>query len=92
MTASISAISWGLTTLDIWGKIPWSVIALIMFIIFAIIMFCKVYDLERQIKKLTGEDAQLERQRKQLEIENFKTNKQRLEFEQQRGKGGYLDD
>ena len=82
VSASISAISWGLTGLDIWEKIPWSVIALISFIIFALVMFWKVYDLEQQLKRPTDEDAQRRRKKEDLELEE-------LQAKKDRGYGGY---
>ncbi len=91
MTASLSAISWGLNALSIWDNIPWSWIAFVTFIIFASIMFWRVYSLEKHVKILTDEDAQLERKRKQLEIETLQAQKDKLEYQKGLGYPDYLE-
>jgi hypothetical protein len=52
ITALITAISWGFITFNIVPNAPWSLIALISFILFAIIVGWGWYTTEKQLKQL----------------------------------------
>jgi len=72
--ATFTAITGGLNISAISPKAPWSLIFLVFFLIFAVIVIWGLYIRDRQIQRLQSKDAELERRRKELEIKERELN------------------